>query len=164
MGTRKRIRKGKAQSYSVRVKSGNRKKGQNSKKAVNNSAMDKKKTLIANYKILGVSLDPNQIVGGEAAPIKHQPQELEEVETVDAEFLKQLVERASVVKPQKPKKNVLPLEEYLAIQKLLKKYKEDDLEKMQKDRKLNTYCWTESQLTKKIKVFKNQIEEEEEEA
>lgn len=152
MGVRLRKRKSKAQSYSVRVKTGKRRK---SRRGVALPAS--KKTLIENYRAMGIELDPNSRALDDAHAVAGgAPQALEDIETVDAGYLQQLVQASATPKPQKQRTPQLPIDEYLVLRKLLRKYKEDELEKMEKDRKLNTLYWTANQISKKLKVFRLQ--------
>ena len=158
MGRVNKIRKAKHQSYSVHSKGGNKANKTKKSKMAQNPMINRKETLIQNYQRLGLNLDPNRAV----QPLKEVQQDsepsprqipLEEVETVDAEFLQNLLKKQTERKPYVPKDPRLAQPEASTLKRLLKKYPNRDLDKMAKDIKLNTFQWTERQIEKKLTIF-----------
>ncbi len=158
MGRCAKIRKAKNMSYSVRAKGANKSPSSKRSKIPKASLLNNKDTLIRNYAKLGLDLDPNRTLkptkNNESGqkPVSHKL-EIEDIETVDADFLRNMLQQATAGKPQIPKEPSIPQPEETALLSLLKRYPGRDLEKMQKDRKLNTFQWTESQIEKKLKIL-----------
>ena len=159
MGRTMKLRKAKSEKYSARVKSGN-KKNVNKRKEIKNKLMSNLKTLKENYKSAGIQLDPNSnnlIVKPKKSfdPKIEEKIKNEDVEEVSMEMLASLI-KSNEYSKSKTTSNKLKPDEILVIKEILKKYNIDDIEKIQKDKKLNTLLWNENQIEKKIKLFQSQ--------
>ena len=152
MGVRLKIKKRKAASYANRVKSSNKRRLAVPNALAQNPDFDPKATLKENYIALGLTLDPNgkREYQGKGAAGKKTNVVLENVESIDVEELKRLIEAADKRDRTKKQTNGIANEEEESLLAKLAKRHGDNWEAMERDRKLNKCLWTKTQIQKKM--------------
>ena len=142
MGIRRKIRKAKNAKYSKRVKSSNKRVSVRRPQEVSDINWSDKKTLIKNYKIMGITVDPNLI------------NNVENENTKESEFIKDFKDQEL---KNYPERKFMDLDEQRIVKKMMEKYDRDFI-KMEKNVKINKYYWTSNQIERKFKEYQDLLD------
>lgn len=142
MGIRNKIRKAKNAKYSKRVKSSNKRRSVRKVQEVSDINWSDRKTLIKNYKKMGIIVNPNSM----NSEVKKNNKESDFIKKFKDQELKNF-----------PERKFMELDHQMIVKKMMEKY-DEDFEKMERNVKINKYYWTANQIKKKFKEYQELLD------